>query len=207
MGQIAAMLALTDTQFAHGDQYCYRSVLTLTVAMAIEQVTGRRFQDLLSEYIWQPLGCEWDASIVVDQDNFSVSEGGLNATARDWLRFGQMMAQGGNFNGKQIIPENWVQDCRFGDESSRAAYRLSKYPEYLDGLLPNAMYRNQWWAIDAERGVIAALGIHGQTLFVDPVNEVVIAKYSTFPDPEDIDLFVSHLSGMLAIAEHLGQNP
>lgn len=205
IGQTEAMLALKETQFAHGEKYCYRSCITLSVAMAIEQVTGRRFHDLLSEYIWQPLGCEWDGSIIIDQDNFSVSEGGLNAAARDWLRFGQMMAQGGSFNGKQIIPESWVQDCRFGDENSRAAYRLSKYPEFLDNLLPNAMYRNQWWTIDAERGVMAALGIHGQTLFIDPVNEVVIAKYSTFPEPEDIDLFVSHLSGMLAISEHLGK--
>lgn len=205
IGQTEAMLALKEIQFAHGEKYCYRSCITLSVAMAIEQVTGRRFHDLLSEYIWQPLGCEWDGSIIIDQDNFSVSEGGLNAAARDWLRFGQMMAQGGSFNGKQIVPEAWVQDCRFGDEASRAAYRLSKYPEFLDELLPNAMYRNQWWTIDAERGVMAALGIHGQTLFIDPVNEVVIAKYSTFPEPEDIDLFVSHLSGMLAISEHLGK--
>lgn len=203
--QTEAMLALKEKQFVDGEKFDYRSAVTVAVGMAIEQVTGRRIQDLLSEYFWSQLGCEWDASIVVDSENVAQTDGGLNCTARDWARFGQMMLQGGCYNGKQIVPEVWVQDCRFGDEASRAAYKKSKYPDLLGELLPNCMYRNQWWAIDADKGVLAALGIHGQTLFIEPENEVVIAKFSTFPEPEDASLFVSHLSGMMAIAEYLGK--
>ena len=202
--QTEAMLDLKDLQFPNGEKFDYRSGITVAVAMAIEQVTGRRVQELLSELIWQPLGCEWDGSIVVDRDNVAQTEGGLNATARDFIRFGQMMAQGGSFNGRQIIPETWVQDCRFGDENSHRAFRQSEYPALLDNIAPDAMYRNQWWVVDRGRGVILASGVHGQCLFVDPGHEVVIAKFSTFPRPADTDLFLSQLSGLLAISDHLG---
>ena len=202
--QAEAMLSLNSKNFADGEKFQYRSCLTAAVGMAIEQVTGRRIQDLLAEYIWQPLGCEWDAAMVVDRENSATFDGGLNATARDWLRFGQMMAQGGRFNGKQVIPENWVKDCLCADDESRLAFSKSDTgAQFAELGYSQAAYRNQWWTLDTENQVTMASGINGQTLFIDAKNEVVIAVFSTFPQAQDIPRAVWNIFAMEAIRKHL----
>ena len=67
--------------------------------MAAESAAGVNLQNLLEEKLWQKLGTEQDAAIVVDNSGFPYMGAGMNACARDLARFGQMIAQGGFFNG------------------------------------------------------------------------------------------------------------
>lgn len=197
IGQTNFALSLKEKQFPDGQAFCYRSVLTNMVALLLETISGTRLQQLLADVFWTQLGCEWDAAITVDAFSTATAEGGLNACLRDWARFGQMMLQNGFYNGKQIIPEAWVNDTRFGDHASRVAFAKSKYID----LFPAGMYRNQWWCLDADQGTFAASGIHGQNLYVNPKADIVIAKYSSQPGAEDHSLFMTQFLGMDAIAE------
>ena len=87
--------------------------------------------------------------------------GGLNMTTRDYARFGMMYLRGGRWNGRQIVPADWVA------ESTAPTAPTD----------PGAIgYGYQWWVpAGAEPGQFMARGIYGQYIYVDRVNEVVIA--------------------------------
>ena len=87
--------------------------------------------------------------------------GGLNMTTRDYARFGQMFAQGGTWNGKQIVPESWVA------ESTRPSAPTA------EGQIG---YGYQWWVpVGAATGTYMARGIYGQYIYIDTNKDVVIA--------------------------------
>jgi CubicO group peptidase (beta-lactamase class C family) len=62
-------------------------------------------------------------------------------------------------------------------------------PSIMIGLFPRDTYpslpgwsdRNQWWVSHDAHGVYMARGIHGQSIYVDPTAEVVIARYASHP--------------------------
>jgi CubicO group peptidase (beta-lactamase class C family) len=180
-----------------GEKYHYRTVLTNVLGMVLERASGRTLQDLLQTEIWSRLGPEQDASIVVDRMGFPYVGAGMNACARDLARFGQMVVQRGFFNGDQIVPGDWVDDTRYGNTQTKLAFAAGEYGESL----PGAHYRNQFWGMDSDRGIVAAIGIHGQTIYMDMGTGVVIVKFSSQPESVNQEMFMDTFTAMFAISE------
>ncbi|MEZ5702642.1 MAG: hypothetical protein R3E42_12945 [Burkholderiaceae bacterium] len=99
--------------------------------------------------------------------------GGLNPVLRDMARFGEMMRCEGHFNGQQIVPKAVVDDIRFG--GSREAFAQGGGYPTLQGW----SYRNMWWVTHNEHGAYTARGIHGQTIYIDPMAEMVVARFGS----------------------------
>ncbi|MCX8516167.1 MAG: serine hydrolase, partial [Alphaproteobacteria bacterium] len=97
--------------FPHGQQMIYRCIETDVITHCLEKLTQRPIAELISEYIWQPMGAEADAYISLDSSGYGIGSGGISARARDMVRFGLMMISGGNINGRQLLPERWVDEC------------------------------------------------------------------------------------------------
>jgi len=188
-GQLANTLfghacSMVEVEQVEGEHFHYRTILTNVIAMVIERVTGRRVQNLLEERLWQKLGPEQDAAIVVDRSGFPYVGAGMNACARDLARFGQMLLGNGEYNGEQIVPASWVQKTLNGDEKLRALFAASEYGE----MIPGGHYHNQVWA-NVEQGVMICIGIHGQTIHINQKTGVVSVKLSTHPDSADMAIF------------------
>ena len=64
----------------------------------------------------------------------------------------------------------------------------------------------KWWIRDTDRGVIMALGIHGQTPFIDPQREFVVAKFSSQPGQADITMATDQMLGFEAIVDAIHLN-
>ena len=89
----------------------------------VSKVTGQDLATFMSNALWQPMGAEADANITIDHEGTALADGGLNATLRDYARFGQLFLDGGARGTKQVVPESWVLACRTGDvEAFRANY-------------------------------------------------------------------------------------
>jgi hypothetical protein len=69
----------------HGGRFHYVSPNTDLLGWVIERATGRRFADLMSRYIWKPMGAQHSAYITVDRLGAPRCAGGICATARDPL--------------------------------------------------------------------------------------------------------------------------
>ena len=94
-------LSLAESEQDIGAKFDYRTVFTNFSAMAAESAAGVNLKNLLEEKLWQILGTEQDAAIVVDNGGFPDMGAGMNACARLLARYGQMIVQGGLFNGEK----------------------------------------------------------------------------------------------------------
>jgi len=158
----------------HGGVYHYASPNSDVLGLVIQGASGRRFPDLASERLFQPLGARQDAYVTVDRAGTPRTGGGINMTPRDLARIGEMMRQGGVANGRRIVSQAWVHDTITGG-SSRAWLESTSA-----SWLPQGRYHNKWYQTGT--GAFFALGIHGQWLYVDPRAEMVVAKFSSQPD-------------------------
>jgi len=175
------LILTLEQERPHGSCFRYRSIETDVLGWVLERVSGLGLAELLSCEIWQPMGAEAEACFTVDRAGTCLADGGLNATLRDYGRFGQLYCNEGAIGGRQILPPVWVAGCRTGDIP---AFREEPYSAaYLD--MPHAAYSRQWWVPDGEAGVHAALGIFGQMIYVDPARECVVVVLSSWPSASD----------------------
>ena len=184
----------------HGQAFAYKTVNSDVLGWLIRRVTQRTVGENLSERIWSKLGMEQDAYIAIDTEGTEFAGGGLNTGLRDLARFGEMMRQEGRFNGQQIIPKAVVDDIRRGGDKNnftKAGYAT----------LPGASYRNMWWVLHNPNGAFAARGVHGQTIYIDPKAEMVIARYASFPMAANAFNDPTSLPAFQALADKLMSNP
>jgi CubicO group peptidase (beta-lactamase class C family) len=100
----------------------------------------------------------------VDAAGTEVASCCLNATLRDWVRFGLLLAHDGAWNGRQIIPRQWVLDAT----SVEAPYLAPGTATRTFG------YGYQVWLRPGGRRQFALLGVHGQVTLVDPTAHLVL---------------------------------
>ncbi len=152
---------LDQTFAAPGETWQYVSIDTHVVGMVVRGATNQPIAELLSEKIIAPLGLEFAPYYVTDGVGTAFVLGGLNLTTRDYARFGQMFAQKGEWQGKQIVPAAWV-------EASTTASAQTEPGSIGYGL--------QWWVPQgAAAGEYMARGIYGQYIYIDTARNVVIA--------------------------------
>ena len=185
------LVTLSPGSVPHGQVFKYLSPNSDLLGWLVERASGKKFADLFSELVWKPLGAEADAYITVDAEGSPRAAGGICLLPRDLARFGEMMRLG----GKGILPAGWIEDiCSNGDS---AAWQKGDFAN----LFPNGSYRSKWYQTGLASGAYCAIGIHGQWLWIDPSREVVIAKVSNQPDPENDDIDLMLIQAFEAIAE------
>ncbi len=164
----------------HGGAFCYRSPNSDLLGLIVERAAGQRYVDLAAERFWKPLGAGQDAEITVDATGAARAAGGISMTVLDLARIGEMMRRGGlSATGQRIVPEAWV------DDTVRTGGSRTAWQEAGQAWLPHGRYRNQWYQTGHAGGAFAAIGVHGQWLYVDPSAGTVIAKLSSQPEPAD----------------------
>ncbi|GAB5471818.1 MAG: serine hydrolase [Rhodospirillales bacterium] len=159
----------------HGAAFHYVSPNSDLLGWVLERASGRSIGQLLAEEIWQPMGAEGEAYIVLDRLGAPRTAGGLAVTARDLARFGELVRRRGCLNGRQILPGWWLDDLRAAGD--RAAWQAGNFAAFL----PEGCYRSQWYKLSDAKDCFFGIGIHGQWLFVDPQAETVIVKFSADP--------------------------
>jgi CubicO group peptidase (beta-lactamase class C family) len=163
---------LTDRFTDPGTEWQYVSIDTHVVGMVLAGATGRNVADLMQEHIVAPMGFEADPIYLTDGYGVPFVLGGLNMPTRDYARFGQMMAQGGQWQGKQIVPPDWV---------AQSTLPTARTPPGQTG------YGYQWWIPAGwPPGEFLARGVYGQYIYINRDRNVVIAVNSadrSFEDP------------------------
>ena len=168
MGRILALggsmddfAANIDESFATpGETWQYVSIDTHVLGMVVRGETGKSIPELLTERIIEPLGMEADPYYMTDGNDVAFVLGGLNARTRDYARFGQMIANGGTWQGQQIVPEAWIEESTVASANTAPG---------------EIGYGYQWWIPDgSSEGQFLARGIYGQYIYIDRPRNVVI---------------------------------
>lgn len=162
---------------------------TDVLGWVISRVTGQGYAQFISERLWQKMGAEQDACVSVDAKGTSYAGGGVSAGLRDLARIGELMRNNGQLHGQSLFPAQVVKNIRQGGDKNaftKAGYRT----------LPGGSYHSMWWHYHNNHGAYAARGVHGQTLYIDPKAEMVIARFASHPvagnaanDPNSLPAF------------------
>jgi CubicO group peptidase (beta-lactamase class C family) len=161
----------------------------------VERAAGKRFSDLVSELIWQPMGAMRSGYVTVDRLGAPRAAGGMCVTTSDLARLGQLLVQRGTRDGKQIIPSGWIEDIVTAGDP--AAWNKGPFTPFFPG--EDMHYRAKCYVTRGKEPVIMGLGVHGQYLVADLANEVVIAKHSSEAMPLDAENILLTMRGFKAI--------
>ena len=153
-----------------GDKWAYKTGETNLIGVLVSSATGKTLSAYLSEKIWAPFGMEHNGSWLLGSTGHEISGCCIQASTRDFARFGLFMLEGAQIDGKPVLPEKWI---------AAATTRQADIGH------PGKGYGYQWWTDDD--GSFAAQGIFGQGIFIDPKRKLVIASNSNWPKATDYD--------------------
>ncbi len=158
----------------------YVSSDSMALGLVLEAATGMAPANYLASRLWGPLGAEADATWSTDRAGREFALCCLNATLRDWARFGRLYLEGGAREGRQIVPADWVA-------ASVAPTAAHLQPGDNPASFWTFGYGYQWWIPEDPQGDFLAIGVWGQYIYVDPSRDVVIVKTSADPLFDDND--------------------
>ena len=178
-------LLLSDLKIREppGQSFHYNNFNAELIGMILERTTHRPPSQYLQQKIWQPIGMEYPATWSIDseQDGFELTPILLNARAIDLAKFGRLYLNNGNWDGKQIVPEQWVTDSTTKDPGDHRPWEtFSRWQD--DG----GYYKYFWWGVSQGKSDYDYMGIgtYGQFIFVSPKTRVVIVRTA---DKDGID--------------------
>lgn len=179
----------------HGEAFHYKTINSDMLGWIISRVSGKSVTELASERLWRRMGAEQDAYMTVDGKGVPYAGGGLSAGLRDLGRLGLLMLNEGVINGERLFPAEVVRKIRRGGDPAKFG---NAYPALVGG-----SYTSMWWVYPGNRGVIAARGVHGQTIYVDPAAQMVVVRFASFPKPQNPLIDPTSLPAFEALAEYL----
>ena len=144
-----------------GTRWNYSTGETNLVGVMLMAAIKKPLAEYLQEKIWQPVGMEQEATWLLSKTGKEISGCCLQATPRDYARFGQFILEGAKVGGEPLVPEGWLHEATH---------------KQADIGTPGRGYGYQWWTYDD--GSVAARGIFGQGIFIDPKRQLVIVTNS-----------------------------
>jgi len=145
-----------------GQKFEYVSGNTQLLGSVLQKaLKDKTITQYFQEKLWSPLEMEYDASWSIDKKN----EGSektfccINARARDFAKIGRLYLNKGNWNGKQIVSKNWVEQSTKIDITEGS----------------DEGYQYQWW-LPTNTGEYMAEGILGQFIYVNPAKNIIIVR-------------------------------
>ena len=183
-------------QGEHGRSFSYKTINTDVLGWLISRVTGQPITEVLSAKIWSKIDAEQDAYFNVDSIGTPFAGGGLNAGLRDMARFGQMILDDGRVGEQQIVPEAIIRSIREGGDRQ-------KFADAGYSLLEGWSYRSMWWITHNEHGAFMARGVHGQSLYIDPRADMIIARFASYPIAGNAAIDPTTIPAYQAVADYL----
>lgn len=164
-GMDATVSYLRKLPRAHppGELWNYNTGETNLIGVLVSAATGKPLAQYLQEKIWHPAGMESQATWLLGRTGNEIAGCCLQASTRDFARFGLFVLANGAAGGQQVVPPDWF------------AQATRKQKDIGD---PGRGYGFQWWTYDD--GSVAAQGIFGQGIYIDPQRRLVIASNSNW---------------------------
>lgn len=149
------------------------------------KATGQSVLDFAREHLFSPLGIAVEQNVffnsareqqafnkstnisgwVSDKKGINAGGWGLTLSPRDMVKIGQLCLNGGQWNGKQIVSQNWIAESTM-QHSQWEKMKLA--------------YGYLWWILDEKTGTCAAIGDGGNVLYFNPSKNIVVAITSLF---------------------------
>jgi CubicO group peptidase (beta-lactamase class C family) len=164
---VVKYMATLPRAAAPGTVFLYNSGNAQILGIVVQNAVHKTLAAYLEEKIWRPVGMEADAYWVRDKFGRTIGRSLLNATLRDYARFGYFFMHGAQVGGKSILPPGWIEDAT---------------RSHIGANWDDIGYGYQWW-INPD-GTYRAIGICGQMIYLDPKSDIVIVTNSAWPEAD-----------------------
>lgn len=181
--------AFLATPIVHppGTKFLYNTLATYVLSAIVQKVTGQKVVDYLTPRLFEPLGIrgmDWES----DPQGINVGGWGLRLKTEDMAKFGQLFLQKGRWNGRQILPDGWVEEA--------SMLKIVQHPD-----LPQAQkdasdweqgYAYQMWR--SRHNSYRGDGAYGQFIMVLPeLDAVIVGTAETHDMQGEFNLIWQHL--------------
>jgi hypothetical protein len=169
-----------------GTVWHYNTGETNLIGVLVSSAVKKPLAQYLEEKIWKPAGMEAKATWLLGKSGHEIAGCCIQAATRDFARMGLFVLANGNAAGQQIVPPDWF---------AAAAHKQK------DIGTPGRGYGYQWWTYDD--GSVAAQGIFGQGIFIDPKRRLVIASNADWsradegPEGEAREAFYARVQALI----------
>ena len=166
-----------------GTIFCYNSLATYMLSAIVQKVTGEKIADYLYPRLFRPLGIN---NVRWEESPTGVNAGGwgLYLKTEDPAKLGQLLLQGGVWEGKQVLPAEWVKEMSAKQvDCVPAGSNTDKLPELIKDPVKQDWvqgYGYQMWR--CRHNAFRADGAYGQYIIVIPEKNVVIATTAKAKD-------------------------
>ncbi|MBD3645852.1 MAG: serine hydrolase, partial [Pseudomonadales bacterium] len=152
-----------------GSFWSYSSGTTNVICRILKDVVGDGASGMLrfmNDELFEPIGIR-SATPKFDTSGTFIGSSFLLATPQDFARFGLLYLRGGNWDGRQVLPSDWVDYARS--------------PTYRD---EEQCYGAQWWMKPDNPDVFYCGGYDGQRIICFPDRDLVIVRCGRTPVDE-----------------------
>jgi CubicO group peptidase (beta-lactamase class C family) len=169
-----------------GEVWRYNTGETNLIGVLVSSATKKPLARYLQEKVWQSAGMEAPGTWLLGQSGHEIAGCCIQAATRDFARFGLFVLANGKVGDQQIVPADWF------------AQATTKQKDIGE---PGRGYGFQWWTYDD--GAVAAQGIFGQGIFIDPKRKLVIASNANWtratlgPEPEAREAFYKQVQALI----------
>jgi len=170
-----------------GSVFKYNNMATFMLSAIVQKATGQKLLDYLKPRLFDPLGIKnlaWDET----REGYTFGAIGLKIQSEDMAKFGQMLLQKGKWNGKQIVPQSWVEEATsFQINSIDPGNTVPKeFNDWQQG------YGYQFWR--CRNNGYRADGLGGQFIIVLPEKDaVVVLTAAAINTQEELNLVWDNL--------------
>jgi CubicO group peptidase (beta-lactamase class C family) len=162
-----------------GAVFKYNNMATFMLSAIVQKATGEKLVDYMKPRLFDPLGIKnftWDET----PGGYTFGAIGLKLQSEDMAKFGQMLLQKGKWNGKQIVPQSWVEEATsFQIMSNDPGNPLPKeLNDWEQG------YGYQFWR--GRNNTYRADGLGGQFIIVLPEKDAVVVLTSAATNTQEV---------------------
>lgn len=170
-----------------GTRFLYNSMATYMLSAIIQKVTGLRTLDYLYPRLFEPLAIR-DVDWEISPEGINSGGWGLRVHTEDMAKLGQLYLQKGKWNGKQILPESWIEEATTAKVIQKP--EISSEQREKDDWAQGYCY--QIWR--CRNNAFRADGAFGQFIVVMPDHDAVIAIQADVKDMQkEINLVWDYL--------------
>jgi CubicO group peptidase (beta-lactamase class C family) len=171
--------------------YCDPAFAHLTLAFSA--LAGRTLADFMAERVFAPIGLEtvsWDAMGIEGSRTgvHTMPYSGVHITAREFARFGYLMLRGGVWQGRQLVPADWITRATTTSQPMNPGYGLTWWTNAAGALWPGV-----------PRDAFAAMGYNCNLCCIIPSRDLVIVRIGLGPT-QSTELIAAPLLRALANA-------
>ena len=183
-----------------GTEFNYSGLTSHWLSVIVARACDTDLKSYAQEYLFSPIEAEVGDDWIQDRDGYYIGLAGIHSTARDMAKFGQLYLNNGEYEGKQVVSADWVEQSlqRYSEGMNISGWIPGITSRY--GYFRDLGYGYQWWSARAGDHLFNYAAGHGgqHIVLLDELDMVIVTTAYPFCQQHD-DQSWTHESAVIEL--------